>query len=81
MSPAPAAVTVPRMADDVSVSKEIAAPPDKVWAMVADVTRMGEWSPENDGGTWLGDATEAKPGAKFAGANHNDKKKCFDRKI
>jgi len=63
------------MADDVSVNREIAAPAEQVWAMVADVTRMGEWSPENDGATWLGGATGSKPGAKFRGTNHNGKKK------
>ena len=43
--------------------------------MVADVTRMGEWSPENEGATWLGGATRAEPGAKFRGTNRNGKKK------
>ena len=38
------------MADQVSVTTEIAAPAEQVWAMIADVTRMGEWSPENRGG-------------------------------
>ena len=39
--------------------------------MVSDVTRMGEWSPENEGGTWLGGATGPRPGAKFRGANRH----------
>jgi uncharacterized protein YndB with AHSA1/START domain len=63
------------MTNQVSVSREIAAPAERVWAMVSDVTRMSEWSPENVGGTWLGDATGAKPGAKFRGTNRNGKKK------
>ncbi len=63
------------MADDVSVTREISAPPDQVWAMVSDVTRMGEWSPEAESATWLGGATSAIPGAKFKGANRNGKKK------
>jgi hypothetical protein len=46
-----------------------------VWAMVADVTRMGEWSPENEGGEWIGGATGPKAGAKFRGTNRNEKKK------
>jgi uncharacterized protein YndB with AHSA1/START domain len=57
------------MADDVSVSREIAASPEAVWAMVSDVTRMGEWSPENTGGTWIGGATGPTPGARFKGRN------------
>ena len=30
----------------------IAAPPERVHALVADITRMGEWSPVNTGGEW-----------------------------
>jgi uncharacterized protein YndB with AHSA1/START domain len=63
------------VANQVSVSKEIGAPADQVWAMVADLTRMGEWSPESDGVTWLRGATGATPGATFRGTNRNGKKK------
>jgi uncharacterized protein YndB with AHSA1/START domain len=63
------------VAEQVSVSREIAAPAEQVWAMVSDVTRMGEWSPENVGGTWLGGATGPNPGAKFRGTNRSGKKK------
>jgi uncharacterized protein YndB with AHSA1/START domain len=60
---------------EVSVSREIAAPADTVWAMVSDVTRMGEWSPETEGATWIKGATGPRPGAKFKGTNRNGKKK------
>jgi uncharacterized protein YndB with AHSA1/START domain len=63
------------MSDQVSVTREIDAPPEKVWAMVADITRMGEWSPENEGGAWLGGATAAAPGAKFRASNRRGKRK------
>jgi uncharacterized protein YndB with AHSA1/START domain len=63
------------MAEQVSVTQEIAAPAEKVWAMVYDITRMGEWSPENDGGTWLGGATGALAGAKFRATNRVGKRK------
>jgi uncharacterized protein YndB with AHSA1/START domain len=63
-----------RVTDQVNVTREIEAPADQLWAMVSDVTRMGEWSPENEGGTWLGSATGPKPGAKFRGANRNGKR-------
>ena len=63
------------MPEHVSVTTEIAAPPEKVYAMVADLTRMGEWSPENDGATWLRGATGPRPGAMFRSMNHNGKKK------
>ena len=38
---------------DVSVERDIAAPPEKVWALISDMTRMGEWSPEARGGEWI----------------------------
>jgi uncharacterized protein YndB with AHSA1/START domain len=63
------------MTDEVSVVREIAAPAERVWAMVSDITRMGEWSPETVGGTWLGGATGSQPGAKFRGTNRNGVKK------
>lgn len=47
----------------------IDAPPDAVYALVADVTRMGEWSPENTGGEWVDGATGPVVGAKFKGKN------------
>lgn len=53
----------------VSVSRTISASPDAVWAMVSDLPRMGEWSPENTGGSWRGGATGPAVGARFKGAN------------
>jgi len=67
--------TLQRMPDRVTVTQEIGAPPEQVWTMVADLTRMGEWSPENEGATWSRGATGPKPGATFSGANRNGKKK------
>jgi uncharacterized protein YndB with AHSA1/START domain len=63
------------MIDQVSVTREIAAPAEHVWAMVSDLTRMGEWSPENDGAKWLGGSTGPRPGAKFRGTNRSGKRK------
>lgn len=60
---------------DISVSREIAAPPEEVWRLVADVTRMGEWSPECTGGTWLKGATGPAVGARFKGTNEAGGKK------
>jgi uncharacterized protein YndB with AHSA1/START domain len=62
------------MDEPVSVTRDIAAPAEAVWAMVSDVTRMGEWSPENQGATWLGGATGPKPGAAFKGRNRNGRR-------
>jgi uncharacterized protein YndB with AHSA1/START domain len=47
----------------------IGAPPDRVWAMLADVTRMPEWSPEVIRCEWLDGATAARVGARFGGWN------------
>jgi len=54
-----------------AVSREIAAPAERVWALVADLPRMGEWSPENTGGTWVKGATGPEVGAQFCGTNKN----------
>jgi uncharacterized protein YndB with AHSA1/START domain len=59
----------------VKVTQAIDAPAERVWAMVSDVTRMGEWSPENQGARWLQGATGPKQGAKFEGTNRNGRKK------
>ncbi|SVD69152.1 uncharacterized protein METZ01_LOCUS422006, partial [marine metagenome] len=58
------------MDSDVSVVSEIAAPAERVWAMVAALDQMGEWSPENDGGRWIRGATGPEVGAVFEGRNH-----------
>jgi len=54
---------------DVTVSQVVAAAPDTLYALVADVTRMGEWSPETVEAAWLGDATGPAVGARFSGRN------------
>jgi len=58
----------------VVVSRAVAAPAELVWSMVSDLPRMGEWSPENTGGTWLKGATGPVVGARFKGTNKNGKK-------
>jgi uncharacterized protein YndB with AHSA1/START domain len=47
---------------------QIQAPPDKVYAMVTDVTRMGEWSPECVKAEWV-DGSGPAVGARFRGHN------------
>ena len=51
------------------------ATPEQVWAVVADVTRIGEWSHECRTGAWLDGSTTAHPGARFSGANRVGKVK------
>ena len=47
----------------------IAATPDRLYDLVSDVTRMGEWSPECRGGEWLDRASGPTVGARFRGYN------------
>ena len=47
----------------------IRAAPQKVYELLADVARMGEWSPECYRCEWLGGAVDAHRGAHFKGYN------------
>ena len=47
----------------------IDAPPEKVYDVVSDVTRMGEWSPETTKCVWVDGATGPAVGARFKGTN------------
>src|SRR5438552_2915615 len=51
------------------VSVTIGAPPEVVWRMIADVRRMGEWSPETYRCEWIAPATAPVVGARFRGYN------------
>ena len=59
------------MAYPTATSRDIAAPPEKVWELVSDVARMGEWSPENQGGSWVKGFDGPTLGAVFKGNNKN----------
>ena len=45
------------------------APPEKLYEMVSDVPRTGEWSPECVRCEWIGGATGPVVGAQFKGSN------------
>jgi hypothetical protein len=49
----------------------VSAPPEKIYDMLSDVRRMGEWSPETVKCEWLGAATGPAVGAQFKGTNKN----------
>ena len=51
-----------------SASVTVRAEPERLWAMVADVTRMAQWSPETERAEWLDGAGPAV-GARFKGYN------------
>lgn len=55
----------------VSFEIEIAAAPEVVYALVADVTRTGEWSPECVRCRWVDGATTAVEGARYRGNSRN----------
>ena len=59
------------MAELVSVSTTVDSSPEEVYALVSDLARMGEWSPEAAGLRWLGGATKAVSGARFRGSNRH----------
>jgi hypothetical protein len=52
----------------------INATPDHIYDMVANLERMGEWSPECQRVEWEGGATGATEGAKFVGHNRGGPK-------
>jgi hypothetical protein len=51
-----------------SDSVDVAATPDDLYAMVSDVTRIGEWSPVCKA-AWWDDGDGPRPGARFTGRN------------
>ena len=57
----------------VSVSRDVASTPEAMWRLVTDLPRMGEWSPENQGGEWI-DVKGPAVGVRFKGRNKNGKR-------
>jgi uncharacterized protein YndB with AHSA1/START domain len=55
--------------DHDEVRLVMAAPPEAVYDVIADVTRMPEFSPEVVESRWLGGATEPAVGARFRARN------------
>jgi hypothetical protein len=50
-----------------AVTVHMGATPEKVWALVSDVTRIGSYSPETFEAEWLDGAEGPAVGAKFRG--------------
>lgn len=65
------------MAVDGTLEEHITvqAPPERVYAAVADLRRMGEWSPECFR-IWIPGGT-VRPGARFVGFNRIDRRYWF----
>jgi uncharacterized protein YndB with AHSA1/START domain len=66
-----------RMSDlpSCEVSARIAAPPETVWSLVSDVTRVGQWGAECVAAQWTGDACGPIPGARFLGQQVREDRK------
>jgi uncharacterized protein YndB with AHSA1/START domain len=50
-----------------SITVHMAAPPEKIWPLVSDVTQIGRFSPETFEAEWVDGATGPAVGAKFRG--------------
>lgn len=50
-----------------SVTVHMDAPPEQVWDLVSDVTKIGRYSPETFEGEWLDGATGPAKGVRFRG--------------
>jgi uncharacterized protein YndB with AHSA1/START domain len=59
------------MTDRLEISLHIAAPPERVYAAISDVTRMGEWSEECHTCEWQEGHDGPVVGAVFDGHNRN----------
>ncbi|MQA82516.1 MAG: hypothetical protein GEV10_29325 [Streptosporangiales bacterium] len=58
-----------RLRQQGTIEELLPAPPEAVWAVLTDPTRIGEWSSECRTGRWLDDAREPVVGARFTGSN------------
>ena len=56
---------------DVQVTETVKTSSLRLYELISDLPRMGEWSPENTGGKWLGEATGPAVGVKFRGTNRH----------
>lgn len=51
------------------ISLHVDAPPERVWRLVSDITRMGEWSPVCYRCEWVGEPARPEVGSRFKGYN------------
>jgi uncharacterized protein YndB with AHSA1/START domain len=59
------------MTDRLELTRDIAAPPELVYAAISDVTRMGEWSGECHACQWHEGYDGPEVGATFDGHNRH----------
>lgn len=51
----------------LEVSRTVAAPPERVWALASDVTRVGDWGTECVRAEWVDGVDGPAVGARFVG--------------
>jgi uncharacterized protein YndB with AHSA1/START domain len=49
------------------VTVHMVAPPEKIWELLSDVTKIGRYSPETFEAVWIDGATGPEMGARFRG--------------
>jgi uncharacterized protein YndB with AHSA1/START domain len=59
----------------VRVERSIGATPEAAWELIADITRMGDWSPETTSAGWAKGSNGPAAGARFKGINQMGSKK------
>lgn len=59
----------------VRVERPTAATAEAAWELIADITRMGEWSPETTRAEWVGGRPGPAVDARFKGTNQRGSKK------
>jgi uncharacterized protein YndB with AHSA1/START domain len=64
------------MVERLQISRDIAAPPELVYAAISDVTRMGEWSEECYACQWHDGFDGPVVGATFDGHNRHGEHEC-----
>ncbi len=60
---------------DVAVQVDITAPAEAIYDLVADMPRMGRWSPECERVEWTGRSRGPVAGATFTGHNRNGRRR------
>ncbi len=67
--------------DHDEVSNVIAAPPERLYALVTDVTRTPEFSPDIVRCSWLDGARGPAVGARFEAVNRTEAGKTWNRPV
>lgn len=61
-----------RLVRSCEATVDIDAPIEKVWALVSDITQVGQWSVECRSCEWIGDDHAPRMGARFRGRNRRN---------